>query len=427
MANENNTECDITKLAELAASELLEAVPALKDAKPIERSMAIIQALHSDQGNAARLKALLNNDASFGDLRAGWMQLAGGMGMAIQGHVLPYLIINNVVDGRSPMPLIEEARAFAASRTSITEMYTALAGVTVAEAVSLGPSIDLIPWADVPDGNQKTMFGTDLSHREFGSPMPQQRSIATAAIRIRSVECQVLFASHEDAKPAIEDAGNEIIARTELARDVVRCITALSVCPVGAVGGWSQLDKTIANQFAGTGYSYGGALSDFSIHVASFKPVALDGASIGELFSRFEKLKPSERAVIRITLDRLNQAIRRRNIVDKAIDLGIALEVMLLHGIEENYRGELKFRSSIRGAAFLGGEKPEQLKTFKLLKHAYDLRSKAVHSGALKEKAKEPVKQILEDAASTCASIARKLIDRGSFPNWDADYVIGGG
>ena len=100
---------------------------------------------------------------------------------------------------------------------------------------------------------------------------------------------------------------------------------------------------------------------------------------------------------------------------------------MLLHGIDNNYRGELKFRSSIRGAAFLGGEKPEQLETFKLLKQAYDLRSKAVHSGVLKEKAKEPVKQILEDATSTCASIARKLIDRGSFPNWDADYVIGGG
>ena len=112
MANEDNTECDITELAELAASELLEAMPALKDAKPIERGMAISEALHSDQGNAARLKALLRNDASFGDLRAGWMQLAGGMGMAMQGHVLPYLIINNVVDGRSPMPLIGEARAF---------------------------------------------------------------------------------------------------------------------------------------------------------------------------------------------------------------------------------------------------------------------------------------------------------------------------
>ncbi len=132
MANENKTDGELTKLAELAASELLEAMPALKYAKPIERGMAISQALVSEQGSAARLKVLLNEDVSFGDLRAGWIQTPDGMGMAVQGHVLPYLLINNVVDGHSPMPLIEEARAFAASRTSITEMYTALAGISVA-------------------------------------------------------------------------------------------------------------------------------------------------------------------------------------------------------------------------------------------------------------------------------------------------------
>jgi Apea-like HEPN len=59
--------------------------------------------------------------------------------------------------------------------------------------------------------------------------------------------------------------------------------------------------------------------------------------------------------------------------------------VMLLHGIGNEDRGELRFRSAIRAAAFLGGEKPERLKAFKLLKDAYDLRSQAVHSGVLKE------------------------------------------
>ena len=201
MAKENKTECDLTKLAELAASELLEAMPALKNANPSERGMAISQALNYERGSAARLKALLSEDVSFGDLRSGWIQQATGMGLAVQGHVLPYLLINNVVNGHSPMPLIEEARAFAASRASITEMYTALAGVTVAEAVSLGPSIDLIPWVDVPDSDQKTTFGAVLSHQEFVLPIEQGRSIATAAIRIRSAKCQVLFASHEDANP----------------------------------------------------------------------------------------------------------------------------------------------------------------------------------------------------------------------------------
>ena len=100
---------------------------------------------------------------------------------------------------------------------------------------------------------------------------------------------------------------------------------------------------------------------------------------------------------------------------------------MLLHGIGNQDREEKSFRSSIRGATFFESEKTGRLKTYKLLKAAYDLRSQAVHTGDFKEGKKgQPSNQILEDAASTCAQIARKLIERGSFPDWDTDYVIGG-
>jgi Apea-like HEPN len=122
-------------------------------------------------------------------------------------------------------------------------------------------------------------------------------------------------------------------------------------------------------------------------------------------------------------LDRLIQALRRKYGVDKAIDLGIALEVMLLHGIGKNDRGELRFRSSIRGATFLGGEKKERLEILRLLKEAYDLRSQAVHSGVLK---KGKSQHILEQAAKIGAKIALNLIERRSFPDWDAEIVIGG-
>ncbi len=75
---------------------------------------------------------------------------------------------------------------------------------------------------------------------------------------------------------------------------------------------------------------------------------------------------------------------------------------------------------------FLGGDKRDRLNTFKVLKHTYDLRSKAVHAGALTaKKNKPPPMEILEEAASICARIARKLIERGSFPDWEAEYVIG--
>ena len=250
---------------------------------------------------------------------------------------------------------------------------------------------------------------------------------ATSAIRIRSAECQVLFSSHADAQITVEDIASEGAARNVQVQDIVRCITTIGVHVVAAIGNWGQFDQKIVNDICGAGYSHGVALFESAVYKASSKPIALDGESIAELFHRFEDLKPSEKSVMRVALDRLNQALRRQNIVDKAIDLGIALEVMLLHGIGEKDRGELSYRSSIRGATFLGGGKPERLKTLKLLKDAYGLRSKAVHSGVLKkEKKGPPPERVLEDATSTCARIARKLIDRGSFPDWDAEYVIGG-
>ena len=104
---------------------------------------------------------------------------------------------------------------------------------------------------------------------------------------------------------------------------------------------------------------------------------------------------------MRIGVDRFKQALRRTNDIDKAIDLGIAIEVILLHSFDPTDRGELKYRSSLRGAMFLGGDKPDRVKTFNLLKDAYDLRSKAVHAGTLATKKKKPTppKQTLELAA----------------------------
>ena len=80
---------------------------------------------------------------------------------------------------------------------------------------------------------------------------------------------------------------SEITTRILQVQDLVRCLTALSVRPVAALGSWVQLDKEIANDVGGAGYSYSGALFDTTVYRASFKPAALDGGSIYRLISFF--------------------------------------------------------------------------------------------------------------------------------------------
>lgn len=417
---------DIETLAEQVAREVLEAVPGLPDANPIERGRIIMEALLGSQGAGAVLKSAFMDDPSFGDLRGGWIQQAGGFGAAFQGHMVPHHIVDSIIVGKSAKSLVEEARAFAASPTSVTESYTPVAGATVAEVVSLGDNIELVPWAEVPDVDQKKVFDSRGPYFAFMSSLPVPlplRAAANMAVRVRSAEYQVLFSSSQEAQEVREAA---TIATTEQAvriRDIVRCITLQGERSVVPLGKWALFDKEIANNLAGTGFSFNGDLFDNAVYAASRDPVALDAGCIARLFRRFEAFKDSAKDPLRISVDRLNQALRRPDSVDKAIDLGIALEVMLLHSIDPTERGELRYRSSIRGAMFLGGDKQDRLNTFKLLRDAYDLRSKAVHAGALT--AEPPPMEILEKAVSVCARMARKLIEQGSFPDWEAEYVIG--
>ena len=165
-----------------------------EDAQHSEKNALLALAIHAGQGSAARLVAAFSRDASFGDLRDGWIQ-CGGSGMRVQAHMFPHFLISSIIDGHSAKQLIKDARTFAAARRSATEFYTPLGGVTVAAAINLGNDIDLVPWADVPDGYHQTLF-----HPDGSTSIPPMRAMPNSALRSRSAERQVLFSSYKDAK-----------------------------------------------------------------------------------------------------------------------------------------------------------------------------------------------------------------------------------
>jgi hypothetical protein len=92
------------------------------------------------------------------------------------------------------------------------------------------------------------------------------------------------------------------------------------------------------------------------------------------------KMRESSRERFHVPVDRLNQALRRSELVDQAIDLGIAIEGVFLEGTQEE-RIELSYRASIR-AAFLLGENPQRRREIRdIFRDLYKLRSIAVHQG----------------------------------------------
>jgi hypothetical protein len=174
-------------------------------------------------------------------------------------------------------------------------------------------------------------------------------------------------------------------------------------------------------QFCGVTFHFGDALNDRALFGPSLSPVTLDVPAAGRLFESLERFHGNDAHAIKTALDRIILALRQFSTVGRAIDLGIALEVILIHEMN-GLQGELSYRSAMRGAHFLGGDRANQKATFKTLKDSYGLRSKAVHKGRLPDDAE--VTEKLERGMVLITSIARKIIELGRFPNWEDDYVF---
>ena len=107
---------------------------------------------------------------------------------------------------------------------------------------------------------------------------------------------------------------------------------------------------------------------------------------------------------------------------DQAIELGIALESLLLTELEP--QTPLSFQLRLRGALLHGGTGSERVNTYDLLNDIYDMRSKAAHGGQLKVREKFrsgetiPTKDRLRQGMELCACLIRALAENKKRPNW---------
>lgn len=134
----------------------------------------------------------------------------------------------------------------------------------------------------------------------------------------------------------------------------------------------------------------------------------------------FAQKDDAEKDRLRRILMRLSQGKRRLETTDKVLDLGIALEMVLLNDNTSSSQLSLSFR--LRGSWWLAADESERATLYERLKILYELRSQVAHSGKLS--LKTPV--LNEELASfeTLADrMVQKLILNGK-PNWD-ETILG--
>lgn len=156
---------------------------------------------------------------------------------------------------------------------------------------------------------------------------------------------------------------------------------------------------------------------------------ASDLSILPDLMARFSRLPVQTKNMLNVSLDRLGASLRRYNLVDRAIDLGVAFEPLLL-GQQKSEDG-LAFPFRLRGAYLLGGEDIALRKHYmKLLNDVYTLRSRAVHGSPLqsdkemKSKKLDPA-QVIQDGTAACVKAIKTIIELGGIPDWN-ELILSG-
>ena len=152
----------------------------------------------------------------------------------------------------------------------------------------------------------------------------------------------------------------------------------------------------------------------------------LDKDTVTDQLRKFMQLSRDVKQKLSTPLRRLAIANTRRNVDDRAVDLGIALEAMF--GGRAN--SEITHKVAVRGSVFTSRKSDERLRNYKILKTAYNLRSKIVHGGQVQadqmiKSVCLPASEVVERSAVLLQLALNKVVDAGSFPNWtEVDLAI---
>lgn len=134
---------------------------------------------------------------------------------------------------------------------------------------------------------------------------------------------------------------------------------------------------TPPGHFGGSG---GGLpMFDVSTRIPSKISAAL-APLINSIFSHFQLKGEAEKARLLLILSRLSQAKRRMQVEDKMLDLGIALEMLLL---DDNEKDQLSLQFRLRGSWLAGKSDLDRLEKWSILQEIYNARSSVAHTGTL--------------------------------------------
>ncbi|MCI0564942.1 MAG: HEPN domain-containing protein [Nitrososphaera sp.] len=298
---------------------------------------------------------------------------------------------------------VSELTAYSTAETFLAREILVLDGVTVDEPIELTSGTHLQPLASL----QQTEF-----RDQFNEGAPWQPPRNRAAL-VRTFDHPVVLQHADTAAPkSLLD-----LAKDPGLHDVARIFTLMKgVAPV-IVAQWWEHEPSLPSRTPTTGAHFTAGFE------STFHASLIDSEAAEHLkeWIRLARDAPSSLwSVLRVVLDRLNAAKRRRAVVDRSIELGIAAEALFLRYAGED-QSELSFRLATRAAWLLGPSRAERARVYDLFRAIYEARSEAVHNGEVPNVVKKF--DVIEMLSRGCEAMELAIIITLRRPGEDLRHV----
>lgn len=326
-------------------------------------------------------------------------------------------LLRRVRKGENPQKAVEWLDKVITTERADVLCVMALWGVSVNERVQLGRSVDLVPLEQLPPSQYKErlLSPVDLEVIKFAFAAPWMLNRPKVALTVS--DCVDPFITKVKADDG--SSTNEPLRYHDLLDDVRLALTCVGPCaPLQAVSWFQYADADFEEAI-----HHWTSSTVHEIPPSGFEPeVTINAADARAVLAGFFALSGQPLARVRVSLQRLNQALRRRAVGDCALELSIALEALLSDGSQ----GEHTYKVALRAALLSGGDLERRAESRAIIHAVYGLRSALVHRGTAPEmvkvrsKGQLPAKEVVKQGASITATVIREVIRRGEIPDWNA-------
>lgn len=312
---------------------------------------------------------------------------------------------------------IDKLDTYLKSDSTPCDEVLAISGITIDEEINISSNVKIVQYESLPDSIEKDQIHPpEMRKPHMGSPyynFPKVAIVRRVGLSPKSYQNDPKIFHYQNFQYLL---------------DLCDFMALLNIGTPTPAGIWCIIPDTVPCQ----SFKLGSSTGDFQSELFSFTSQKLtqeNWNSVQHIFDKFIELPQEVKDKLRVPLQRINQAKRRESIVEKALDLGIAYESLLLS--DKGHNEQLSFTLRLRAALFLGETIEERKHLMSFFTAFYGCRSKAAHTGTLEQTTKIPNQRekvpthiVLNNSIEHCLCMIKRIIELGRFPNWD-DLILG--